>query len=310
MVAAAVADRTSMLYEGTTIAAGRGAAVVVATGAATEVGRSLARPPAAAAGERGRGAAGHAHRGHAARSRRAGDGGGPGGAAAGRTAGRDGGDRREPGRRGGAGGAAVPGHRGAAGRRAPAGRARRAGPQPATIEALGRVDVLCFDKTGTLTEGQLRLAGVGDDGGSPTSLTGLTPLRRVIVAAALRASPRAASSRRSCRSPTDRAVVGAPSGHGRAERRRARWRRSSELPFEPARGYHAILGRTATGSCSASRAPRDRAGPLRRVGDAGTAVTSRLATRREQLERRSTGWRRRGHRVLAVAERRASAGRT
>src|SRR5262249_51586393 len=28
---------------------------------------------------------------------------------------------------------------------------------PGTIEALGRVDVLCFDKTGTLTEGRIRL---------------------------------------------------------------------------------------------------------------------------------------------------------
>ncbi|MBJ6958647.1 hypothetical protein JG654_20260, partial [Vibrio cholerae] len=31
---------------------------------------------------------------------------------------------------------------------------------PRTIEALGRVGVLCFDKTGTPTEGEVRVAGV------------------------------------------------------------------------------------------------------------------------------------------------------
>ncbi|WP_146167735.1 HAD-IC family P-type ATPase, partial [Micromonospora sp. MH33] len=50
VVAAAVADRHSMLYEGTTVAAGHGTAVVVATGQETEAGRSLAlareAPPA------------------------------------------------------------------------------------------------------------------------------------------------------------------------------------------------------------------------------------------------------------------------
>ncbi|HEV2779082.1 MAG TPA: HAD-IC family P-type ATPase, partial [Actinophytocola sp.] len=42
VVAAEIADRTSMLFEGTTVAAGRAVAVVVATGEATEVGRGLA----------------------------------------------------------------------------------------------------------------------------------------------------------------------------------------------------------------------------------------------------------------------------
>ncbi|MYR58206.1 HAD-IC family P-type ATPase, partial [Streptomyces sp. SID625] len=37
---------------------------------------------------------------------------------------------------------------------------------PRTLEALGRMDTLCFDKTGTLTENRLRLVRVGDaDGG-------------------------------------------------------------------------------------------------------------------------------------------------
>ncbi|MFD0889382.1 HAD-IC family P-type ATPase, partial [Streptosporangium algeriense] len=35
-------------------------------------------------------------------------------------------------------------------------------PNPSTIEALGRVNVLCFDKTGTLTEGRISLRVVSD----------------------------------------------------------------------------------------------------------------------------------------------------
>jgi cation-transporting ATPase I len=56
-----------------------------------------------------------------------------------------------------------------------------------TIEALGRVDVLCFDKTGTLTEGRIKLrrvwaAGSGQSQGAPTA-EGCG-----VLAAALRAS--------------------------------------------------------------------------------------------------------------------------
>jgi cation-transporting ATPase I len=59
---------------------------------------------------------------------------------------------------------------------------------PATVEALGRVDVLCFDKTGTLTEGRVRLAVVSD-GASETPVGRLSPEARKVLAAALRASP-------------------------------------------------------------------------------------------------------------------------
>jgi hypothetical protein len=43
--------------------------------------------------------------------------------------------------------------------------ARCSGPQPRTIEALGRVDTLCFDEAGTLTEGRITLAGVAGRAG-------------------------------------------------------------------------------------------------------------------------------------------------
>src|SRR5262249_22235851 len=54
VIAAAIAERRSMLYEGTTVAAGHARAAVVAVGADTEVGRGMAlarqAPPATGVG--------------------------------------------------------------------------------------------------------------------------------------------------------------------------------------------------------------------------------------------------------------------
>ncbi|MEO3784624.1 HAD-IC family P-type ATPase [Actinocorallia sp. B10E7] len=109
---------------------------------------------------------------------------------------------------------------------------------PVTIEALGRVDMLCFDKTGTLTEGHLRL-GMVSDARESRPADELTPRLRSVVSAALRATP--AGPRLA--HPTDRAVADAAGrlGVGR-DLGLGRWRRTEELPFEPARGYHAVLG--------------------------------------------------------------------
>lgn len=59
---------------------------------------------------------------------------------------------------------------------------------PSTIEALGRVDLLCFDKTGTLTNGRIALSRVSD-GVVDEPLGELSGARRGVLAAALRASP-------------------------------------------------------------------------------------------------------------------------
>ncbi len=52
VVTAEIAERVSMVFEGTTVAAGRAVAVVVATGASTEAGRgtATAQPAAPASG--------------------------------------------------------------------------------------------------------------------------------------------------------------------------------------------------------------------------------------------------------------------
>src|SRR5438045_7951037 len=57
-----------------------------------------------------------------------------------------------------------------------------------TIEALGRVDVLCFYKTGTLTQGRIRLVAVSD-GTRHGNLDGIDDGPRTVIAAGVRATP-------------------------------------------------------------------------------------------------------------------------
>ncbi len=175
---------------------------------------------------------------------------------------------------------------------------------PSTIEALGRVDILCFDKTGTLTKGRLRLRMVSD-GESAVPMDELSPRRRVIVAAALRASPEQVGRR--LPHPTDRAIIRAAKNLEMADSEGlGAWKRVDEMPFEPARGFHAVLGRTPDGQIlSVKGAPEtvlDRCGTWAR--DEGVAEFD--ADAREKIEQEVDRLARLGYRVLAVAEREAS----
>jgi cation-transporting ATPase I len=175
---------------------------------------------------------------------------------------------------------------------------------PSTIEALGRVDVLCFDKTGTLTEGRIRLREVSD-GSHARPLTELTPQLSGVLAAGVRASPWTATG--PLPHPTDRAVldgarelgIDAPHGVGELE-----W--IDELQFEPSRGYHAALTRTPDGLLlSVKGAPEAvfaRCQRWRRP-DGFTAFDDATLARVEAEVERLAG---QGYRVLAVAERSAS----
>ncbi len=166
VIAHAVADRRSMLYEGTTLAAGQARAVVVATGSATEAGRSLAALSGAApvSGVEARlaqitrttlplalGSAGAVLAAASLRGRPVSQ---TIGAAVGLAV------------------ASVPeglpflvsaAQLAAARRLAVKGALVR---NPRTIEALGRVNVLCFDKTGTLTQGRMAVSAVSDGSGA------------------------------------------------------------------------------------------------------------------------------------------------
>ncbi|MDP4503308.1 HAD-IC family P-type ATPase [Nonomuraea turcica] len=298
---AAIADRTSMVYQGTSIAAGRGLAVVVATGDATEAGRTAALTAA------GPPASGVELRLHAL-SRRIlplaiGSGlilmvtellrGSRLAAAVGPAI--------------SLAVAAVPEGLPFIATVAELASAKRLSTRnalvrnPSTIEALGRVDVLCFDKTGTLTEGRISLGKVSD-GRTEQSAEALTPELKAIVGAAVRACPPYGGGR-GLAHPTDRAVVegatklGIAPGTGLKE-----WQRVDELPFEPGRGYHAVLGLTESGHVlSVKGAPEV---VLTRCGSLAGGPLDDQA--RRELEEEVDRLALQGYRVLAVAERDAS----
>jgi cation-transporting ATPase I len=271
---AELAERGSMLYEDTTIAAGSVRAVVVATGRATEVARSLALtgpPPPTGVEIRLE----ELTRRLLPASL----------AVAGATAGA-GLLRRWP-LRDVAGTtvslaiASVPEGLpfvATAGQLAGARRLARAGAvvrNPRTVEALGRVDVLCVDKTGTLTEGKVALTAVSD-GREATPLRELSSSTRRVLAAAVLASdgnghgvnghagnghggnghggdghggdggpdgPDDGADAGAGLDDADRAVLAAAERIGLdGARELGGWQQLDTVPFEASRGFHAALG--------------------------------------------------------------------
>ncbi|WP_232027311.1 HAD-IC family P-type ATPase [Streptomyces lincolnensis] len=110
---------------------------------------------------------------------------------------------------------------------------------PRTLEALGRMDTICFDKTGTLTENRLRLVRVADSDGTVHKLDAPGadgPLRD-----AARACPTLNGDSARPAHATDEAVLDA-AGPDDA------WEQSEGLPFEAARGYAAAVGRDRGGA--------------------------------------------------------------
>jgi cation-transporting P-type ATPase I len=302
--ARAVADRRSMLYEGTTVVAGDAAAVVVATGASTEAGRTARLVDA-----------GSRTNGVEFRLRELSKRVLPGALGSGVLLLVTDLLRGQPPSSAVAPAvslavAAVPEGLPFIATVAELAAARRLAAHrvlvrnPATIEALGRVDVLCFDKTGTLTEGRISLRQVSD-GQAMQRADALTPPGRAVVSAALRATPRARGMPLS--NSTDRAIV---AGAGRvgvqADEAARGWRRIDEIPFEPGRGYHAVQGQSA-------------AGPRLSVKGSPEAVLVRCESwlpdgvqkpldqeGQREIGRQIDELARRGYRVLAVAERATS----
>lgn len=297
VLASRLADRTSMVYEGTTVAAGRGRAVVVATGSATEARQ------AAAVGRGAAPAVGVERR--LARITRStlpvALGSAAAVTAAGTVRGRP--ARDTVGAGVGLAVASVPEGLPFLVSAAQLASARRLSTRgalvrdPRTIEAAGRTDVLCFDKTGTLTHGRISLVAVAADG-DDRPLESLGDEQRAVLAAALRATPRPHGGAR-LEHATDGAVTtGAEEAGVRRTTAAPGWQRVSSLPFEPSRGFHATLGRSGESRIlSVKGAPEEvversatRDGrPLDAEGRAD------VLTAGEKLAAE-------GHRILAVAE--------
>ncbi|MHB8262571.1 MAG: HAD-IC family P-type ATPase [Acidimicrobiales bacterium] len=177
---------------------------------------------------------------------------------------------------------------------------------PHTIETLGRVDVLCFDKTGTLTAGRIALQRISD-GVHDDTIDGLGANTRAVLAAALRASP-------SCEDggvlphATDRAVVeGAARATVTEDDGIGSWLQASELGFEPSRGFHAVVGTGRNGSLVAAKGAPEVILPrctTWQSPDGSVALSGRVRRRLDaEVERLAS----KGLRVLAVAQRSATA---
>ncbi|MDT0468400.1 cation-translocating P-type ATPase [Streptomyces gibsoniae] len=297
VLASGLADRTSMVYEGTTVAAGRGRAVVVATGPATAASR------AAAIGRGATPAVGVERRlaritrgtlpvalGSAAAVMAA-------GTLRGRPA------RDTVGAGVGLAVASVPEGLPFLVSAAQLASARRLSTRgalvrdPRTIEAAGRTDVLCFDKTGTLTHGRISLVSVAADGES-RRVESLGEAQRSVLAVALRATPRPHGEGGLAHATDGAVTAGAQEAGVRRTTGAPGWQRLSALPFEPSRGFHATLCRSEGHRIlSVKGAPEEVVGrcatrggrPLDEAGRADIlAAGERLAAE--------------GHRVLAVAE--------
>jgi cation-transporting P-type ATPase I len=169
-----------------------------------------------------------------------------------------------------------------------------------SIEALGRVDVLCVDKTGTLTEGRIELVLVAD-GATEQRLPDLDAVTLPVLGAALRAS-----AERGGRSfdPTEQALYRA------ADRLElpldyacTGFKRAFEVSFEAGRGYHATVGNCEQGVVidvkGAPEVVLARCSGLRRAGQR-VSLDEAAST---ELHARAAALAAQGLRVLAVAER-------
>jgi len=110
---------------------------------------------------------------------------------------------------------------------------------PRAVEALGRVQTVCFDKTGTLTENRLRVVcGVPQSSSPRGSLPKLSdPMAAGVLRAAALSSTRPQDGQGHAHA-TDEAILLAAKNLGGEDA----WTVLAEVPFESSRGYSATVG--------------------------------------------------------------------
>lgn len=172
---------------------------------------------------------------------------------------------------------------------------------PRAIEALGRAQVVCLDKTGTLTEGRIAFRCVSD-GTRDEGPDGLSPEGLAIMRTALRATPEPDGGQRLPHG-TDRALLDGARRAGLDGRAGGGgWVAVAELPFASERGYHAVLGQTGDGFLLCVKGAPETVLP-RCTSRATAGRTDALdAGGQARLESAARRLARRGLRVLAVAE--------
>jgi cation-transporting P-type ATPase I len=177
------------------------------------------------------------------------------------------------------------------------------------LEALGRVDTICFDKTGTLTEGRISVARLALPGADISFDS--WPGRRLLQAAA-RACPQAdGGGTGRMAHATDLAVVEAAHKHVGTD---PSWRLLDELPFETSRGYAASIGEEQGRTSLAVKGAPEVVLARCTAVTSGAAVNGDSQANRRAASVRFTPGRRRqaralvddlagqGLRILAVAE--------
>jgi cation-transporting ATPase I len=124
---------------------------------------------------------------------------------------------------------------------------------PRTIEALGRVDTICFDKTGTLTENRLRVvcavpATAEPHDPFPSEIAATDPHSAAVLRDAARASTQPHDGQGHAHATDEAILTAASSLAGPASKDGdSGWTVLAEVPFESSRGYAAAIGTTGKG---------------------------------------------------------------
>jgi cation-transporting ATPase I len=176
---------------------------------------------------------------------------------------------------------------------------------PRTIEALGRVDMLCFDKTGTLTTGAISLSYISD-GKSSIEINYMEESHKKVLAAALRASP-LPDADHEIPHATDKAVIDAGLKYGVSQHDFVNgWSQIEVLAFLPSRGFHAVIGSGGKENFIMVKGAPEIILPRCEYWDLPDGSVKLTKLKRSTLENIAEAMALSGLRVLAVAQRKSS----